>query len=167
MLLRRGQLSRNKAPMKFTRFLLSICVAAYGLAALSMRADDSSTQTPPPAGTSSTTKPSEAESKAQAKARKEAEKKAKAEAEAQKKAEAKARKEAEAKAKAEQSKPAPTAPKAQADKKAPAFKPIERPSLSIAADKEQRLTELLQKYKAEEIAPEQYHKERAKILAEP
>ncbi len=45
--------------------------------------------------------------------------------------------------------------------------PLEAPALPITADKEQRLAELLRKYKADEITAEQYHQERAQILAEP
>jgi uncharacterized protein YnzC (UPF0291/DUF896 family) len=37
----------------------------------------------------------------------------------------------------------------------------------VSADKTQRLAELLRKYKAEEITPEEYHQQRAKILSEP
>jgi hypothetical protein len=167
--------------MQISRLLLSVCVAAFGLAALSIRAVDNPAQTQPPAATSPETTPSKAELKKQAeanaKALKEAEKKAKAEAAAKQKAEkaerkkqaeadAKARKEAEAKQKAEAGKPGQSGTKAQVGK-APAIKPIETPPLPISADKEQRLKELLQKYRTEEITPEQYHKERAKILAEP
>jgi hypothetical protein len=50
---------------------------------------------------------------------------------------------------------------------APAFQPLPGPDLPISADKQQRLADLLQKYKADEISPEQYHQQRAKILAEP
>ena len=41
------------------------------------------------------------------------------------------------------------------------------PESPLSADKQQRLAELLKKYRADEIGPEQYHTERAKILAEP
>jgi len=41
------------------------------------------------------------------------------------------------------------------------------PSLPISAEKEQRLQDLLVKYKADQITPEQYHTQRAAILAEP
>ena len=52
-------------------------------------------------------------------------------------------------------------------KGAPAFPPMQPPPPTISADKQTRLTELLQKYKAEQLTPEQYHQQRAKILAEP
>jgi hypothetical protein len=39
--------------------------------------------------------------------------------------------------------------------------------LPISATKEERLAELLRQYKADTITPEQYHKQRAAILAEP
>jgi len=61
--------------------------------------------------------------------------------------------------------PAPKKPAAV--KGAPAFPPIQGPPPSIPADKQQRLTELLRKYKAEEITPEEYHVQRAKIMGEP
>jgi hypothetical protein len=47
------------------------------------------------------------------------------------------------------------------------FPPLQSPPPAIGADKEQRLQELLRKYKADQITPEQYHQDRAKILAEP
>ena len=52
-------------------------------------------------------------------------------------------------------------------KGAQAFPPLQGPAPAISADKEQRLQELLRKYKAEEISPEEYHQQRAKVLAEP
>lgn len=51
--------------------------------------------------------------------------------------------------------------------KASAFEPLPAPPTNIAASKEARLAELLKKYKADEITPEQYHTERSKVLAEP
>jgi len=50
---------------------------------------------------------------------------------------------------------------------APEFKPIQAPPLPISASKEARLAELLRRYKADEITPEQYQAERARIRAEP
>ena len=49
----------------------------------------------------------------------------------------------------------------------PMVKPIETPALPISATKEERLQALLQKYKADQITPEEYHTERAKIMGEP
>lgn len=49
----------------------------------------------------------------------------------------------------------------------PEFKPITAPPLPISGPKEMRLAELLRQYKADLITPNVYHKERAKILAEP
>jgi hypothetical protein len=46
----------------------------------------------------------------------------------------------------------------------PVFQPIAGPDLPISSDKQQQLSELLQKYKADELSPEQYHAARAKIL---
>jgi len=45
--------------------------------------------------------------------------------------------------------------------------PIVAPALPISMTKEQRLQALLAKYKADQINPEEYHKQRAAILAEP
>jgi hypothetical protein len=45
--------------------------------------------------------------------------------------------------------------------------PIVAPAIPISATKEQRLQALLAKYKADQITPEQYHTQRAEILAEP
>jgi hypothetical protein len=47
------------------------------------------------------------------------------------------------------------------------FPPLQGPPLPISAEKDQRLQVLLQKYKADQITPEEYHAARAKILAEP
>jgi uncharacterized protein YnzC (UPF0291/DUF896 family) len=47
------------------------------------------------------------------------------------------------------------------------FPPLEGPPLPISSDKYQRLNELLQRYKADQVTPEQYQVERAKILAGP
>jgi hypothetical protein len=48
-----------------------------------------------------------------------------------------------------------------------AFPPIQAPPLDISAEKQQRLDELFRKYKVDEVTPEEYHQQRAKILAEP
>lgn len=156
--------------MQILKSYLAVCLAAFVLATLSARADDTSTQAPPPTATSPQTITNKAEIKKQAEAnamaKKKAEKQAKAEAQAKKKAEAKARKEAEAQAKAEKNKPGQGAAKTQVEKEPPAVQPLESPPLPISADQEQRLEELLKKYKADQITPEQYQTERAKILAE-
>ena len=47
------------------------------------------------------------------------------------------------------------------------FPPIQPPPSAVSATKQQRLAELLRKYKADEITPEEYHQQRAKILSEP
>jgi hypothetical protein len=157
--------------MQILRCSRVICVAAFALAALSTRADDISTQALPPSATSPQTITNKAELKkqaqAEAKAKKEADKKAKAEADAKKKADAEARKEAEAKAKAEKGKSGQATTNVAAGKKGSTIQPMESPPLPISSDKEQRLQELLKKYKADQLTPEQYQKERAKILAEP
>ena len=47
------------------------------------------------------------------------------------------------------------------------MKPIAAPALPIAASKEEQLQALLAKYKADQLSPEEYHKQRADILAAP
>jgi hypothetical protein len=47
------------------------------------------------------------------------------------------------------------------------MKPIAAPALPISASKDARLQALLQKYEADQITPEEYHQQRAAILAEP
>ena len=64
--------------------------------------------------------------------------------------------------------PTPPPPPKAKEKAGPLhFEPMQAPALPISADKAQRLEALLQKYKADQLSPEQYHAERAKILAEP
>ena len=57
-------------------------------------------------------------------------------------------------------------PKSKVVKTAQPFPPIPVPPPAVSADKQQRLAELLRKYKADEITPEEYHQQRAKILSE-
>jgi hypothetical protein len=64
------------------------------------------------------------------------------------------------------SKPAPPASVKQAGNE-PGFKPIVAPPLPISMTKEEQLQALLDKYKADQITPEEYFKQRAAILAEP
>jgi hypothetical protein len=45
--------------------------------------------------------------------------------------------------------------------------PIQPPPPAVSGTKQQRLEELLRKYKADEITPEEYHQQRVKILSEP
>jgi hypothetical protein len=47
------------------------------------------------------------------------------------------------------------------------FEPIVAPALPISASKEARLNALLEQYKADKISPEDYHRQRSAILAEP
>jgi hypothetical protein len=54
---------------------------------------------------------------------------------------------------------------AQSEKGRLQFPPLEGPALPISADKVQRLHALLDQYKADQISPEQYQTERARILA--
>jgi len=47
------------------------------------------------------------------------------------------------------------------------FPPLQAPPTGLSSNQEQQLASLLQKYKADDITPEQYQAERAKILAGP
>jgi hypothetical protein len=47
------------------------------------------------------------------------------------------------------------------------LKPIESPLLPVSAAQQAQLQALLAKYKANQITPEEYHKQRAEILAQP
>jgi hypothetical protein len=71
---------------------------------------------------------------------------------------------------APQNEPAPPAepkkPKQPAPRAASGFEPIAAPPLPISAEKQQKLTELNRRYFADEITPDQYHLERAKILGQ-
>ena len=49
---------------------------------------------------------------------------------------------------------------------APAPTPVTPPASPLSGSKEQRLATLLQQYKSDQITPQQYHEQRAKILAE-
>jgi hypothetical protein len=93
-----------------------------------------------------------------------AEKAARAQAEAQSKAEKAARIEVE---KSEAAAQAERRAKHDANFAPTAFQPIQSPELPISSSKQQRLAALLEKYRADQITPEQYHQERAKILGEP
>jgi len=131
-----------------------------------------------------TQKEAEAKAAADLKAKKTAEKaaaEAKAKADAQTAAaEKKAQKEAAKKAAAQ--KQAEDAAKAQAKVVKPVeaqpavvtypgknlgLNPIPAPTLPISAAKQEKLEALLAKYKADQISPEEYHVQRAAILAEP
>jgi hypothetical protein len=57
------------------------------------------------------------------------------------------------------------APKKVVSNRPPSFKNPEGPASPFSTDKQQQLSDLLRKYQADEITPEQYHQERAKILA--
>jgi hypothetical protein len=63
--------------------------------------------------------------------------------------------------------PVTAPPKPAVSGKKSGFIPLEAPPLPISLEKQQRLADLLQQYKADAITPEQYHRERARILAEP
>jgi hypothetical protein len=47
------------------------------------------------------------------------------------------------------------------------FPALEGPPSSFSASKQQKLDDLLRRYRADEVTPEQYHAERAKIVSEP
>jgi hypothetical protein len=52
-----------------------------------------------------------------------------------------------------------------APKGVPVFEPLQGPPSTISSEKQALLSALLQKYQADQITPDQYHAERAKILA--
>lgn len=62
-------------------------------------------------------------------------------------------------------KPAKPAPSKAKPAKA-ASTPMQTPASPLAGSKEERLKHLLDQYKADQITPEEYHKQRAKIVAE-
>ncbi len=47
------------------------------------------------------------------------------------------------------------------------FKPIDPPPTAFSGPKSEKLAELLRKYRADQITPEEYHKQRAVVVAEP
>lgn len=114
----------------------------------------------------------EAKAKADLQARTKAEAKARAEAEKQAQKDAKARQEAEKRAAKTTKAPPQTAasePKPSAKMAVPAlptFAPMEPPPLPISADKQRQLAELLEQYKADKVTPDEYQRQRAKILSE-
>jgi len=133
-----------------------------------LEAQEPATQTSPaPAATETVVKPLEKKAADVIEAEKEA-----AAAEAQRlAAETKAREEAEQAAAAEAGKQ-----KAEGGKKKTktvaevppsSFAPLQAPPPAISGSKEAKLADLLRRYKADEIAAEEYHKQRASILAGP
>jgi pyruvate/2-oxoglutarate dehydrogenase complex dihydrolipoamide acyltransferase (E2) component len=76
------------------------------------------------------------------------------------KAEAQAQAQAQAKANREKKKASPA-------KDPLAFKRLEAPPLPVSAGKQGQLSDLLRRYKVDEVTPEQYQEQRAKILAQP
>ncbi len=139
--------------MQISKTLLIACGAAILMAAPSICTADDSTNAPaaPVSSTNSAATPmTKAEKKKAAKA-------------------AKAQAEAEAKAKKDGDKNKPAAkpmPKVEA-KPTGALAPIAAPPSTLSADKQKELSDLLGKYKADQITPEEYHTQRAKILAGP
>jgi hypothetical protein len=176
--------------MQISRFFLLVCAAVFCAAVLPLRAAEPAAQ-PSPAPVA--LPPGDSESIAKAR---EALRQKMKELEAQPPASTNAPASAAAKpaqtkpkataspapavAKPAEAKPKPTASKPEgkptadtvqkkpaAVKATPAFPPIQAPPPAISADKQQRLVELLRKYKAEELTPEEYHLQRAKIMSEP
>jgi hypothetical protein len=70
-------------------------------------------------------------------------------------------------ARPEQAASEPKQKKVKAEKSATEFQALQGPPTGLSAAKEQRLYELLQDYKADKLSPDEYHTERAKILAAP
>jgi hypothetical protein len=106
-----------------------------------------------------------AKAKADAEARAAAKQKARADAE-RAAAEKAAAKEAAKHAKATKSQPAQPIFQERPEHQT-AVTPIHTAPAPVAGSKEQRLQALLQQYQADKISPEEYHSQRAKILAEP
>lgn len=50
---------------------------------------------------------------------------------------------------------------------APSLPPMAAPPTGVSSAKQQKLDQLLQLYRADQITPQEYHEQRAKILAEP
>jgi cell division septation protein DedD len=141
--------------MTISKLTPLFCALALGAMGLCARADDASAPstavTNVPTGTNVV---SSVDAKAQAKADKAA---AKAKAKADK---------AAAKAKAQKSAPAPAAG---TNSVAPGEEEMHLvlPALPISASKADQLKALLAKYKTDQITPEEYHQQRAAILAQP
>ena len=141
--------------MTISKLTPLFCALALGAMGLCARADDASAPatavTNAPTGTNVV---SSVDAKAQAKADKAA---AKAKAKADK---------AAAKAKAQKSAPAPAAG---TNSVAPGEEEMHLvlPALPISASKADQLKALLAKYKTDQITPEEYHQQRAAILAQP
>lgn len=169
--MRRRAICRNRTAMQISRLLLPVCVAAFGMAALPLRAEDNATQSAPPTAKSQKTPAGQTTLKKQAEAnvpaRKETGPQPTVETQANKPADAPAQEQAQTTVVTKQGQPEKSVKKAEARMKPAAFKPIERPPLPTSEDKAQRLTALLLKYRADEITPGQYQAERARILAEP
>jgi hypothetical protein len=70
-------------------------------------------------------------------------------------------------AKQKKTKEVASAPAKQSVQPAASFKPMQGPDLGISNDKQQQLSDLLQKYRADQVTAEEYHQQRAKILAAP
>ena len=149
--------------MQISKSFLVVCAAAYCTALLPLRAADADTES---------AKPREALQQKM--------KELETQPPAQTTAPARASAPASAAAKPAEAKPQPTASKPEvkptaekapkspaAVKNAPAFPPIQAPPPTVSADKQQRLADLLRKDKAEELTPEEYHQQRAKIMSEP
>jgi hypothetical protein len=49
----------------------------------------------------------------------------------------------------------------------PSLPQMSGPPSSLSAAKQQKLDALLQQYRADQLTPEQYHEQRAKVLSEP
>jgi hypothetical protein len=150
--------------MTISKLTPLFCALALGAMGLCARADDASAPatavTNAPTGTNVV---SSVDAKAQAKADKAA---AKAKAKADKAAAKAQAKAAAAQPKAQKSAPAPAAG---TNSVAPGEEEMHLvlPALPISASKADQLKALLAKYKTDQITPEEYHQQRAAILAQP
>ena len=169
--MRRRAICRNRTAMQILRLLLPVCVAAFAVTALPLSADDNATQSASPAAKSQKTLAGQTTIKKQAEVnvptRAEASAPSGAESQASATADAQTQEQTQTRVVAKPGKAGKSATKARSGTQRAAFKPIERPPLTISEDKAQRLSELLQRYRADQITPAQYQTERARILAEP
>ncbi len=147
-----------------TRFLLLIATGLC-LASFSAAADDTNAAAKPKAaaGVSEDTKGATLLQKDSSDTTAPAETKPAAAAQTEKPAEAKEAKPAEASTVSKTNAPAKKMTKPEPVK----FAPIAGPASPLSEDKQQRLKDLLDQYKNDKITAEEYHNQRAKILAGP
>jgi hypothetical protein len=146
-----GNAYRNKEQMILKTFLIA-CAAAFLSAAPSICLADDAASTNATATSEMKTNGTAAAQSAPA-----------AKAEKKKKAD----KKKAAATQAATSKASTNAPAMKPAKQPAALQPISGPASPLSADKQKRLADILAQYRADKITPQEYHAQRAKILAEP